>query len=782
MSTAARPGAGSATPVVDAVLLNPLAVPPGVGVWLRAWERRLRLAMRDATDQEPPGIPVPAWGEALAEVQGIDPDAEDGAFRLLLRRPLWQLEEASVARDTFDRYATTVLERLETARALLGAIGPLLAERRALVAEFGGRFPNRLAEQLAAVRARETDIARLRRAVDAERMRTRLGRARRALEGLAAVFHSAGDGFTDDASIHGETETLAEMQAALAIARGTRRRLQMHSSALQVRRGQLLAELRGLALSMPSADPAARTAVRRIEYTGVVLERLVNAAAREGSDAPGARDAPMWTGALAGALAAQHPGLDRFAWTPALLGVGAADSAAATRPMAEAELLHVVPLGNGLLYLSPDTESAVRVWTRTVRPGEMVECQVAPDMVDRHAGALVEADVAALFTGIDAEHSRWYATMARARARVVARSGGGWFARLEQRGSVTATAQPAWHIDGAGSAFRILRPSGTGIARGAGGKRDADVPVAVASDAPHAVFMGFTLREVRTGLRGEERAWVRGVTEAWPGSAEAVEREAELFARLHGHGTTASAGSAHGVPASEGIAHRHRDLALRPIAWGRLPDERVAYPLYRPPIATLDAPTRLRTWIVEREHHVVAVLADVARIVRATHAAGFALGACHTEAFAHALAWHPDPLTPVPTAVLAHAPCATRLGEPFAPPGAAGLTPGYYTMLRTPVLVPQVAGAQVATVERDMQAFGAFVLDLLLEQPVFARGTLDWFDAAAVVRARASQCSAHPTVAKHLADLIPEPLGWRRIGGMAARLASGTVTRLAELL
>ena len=178
----------------------------------------------------------------------------------------------------------------------------------------------------------------------------------------------------------------------------------------------------------------------------------------------------------------------------------------------------------------------------------------------------------------------------------------------------------------------------------------------------------------------------------------------------------------------------------------------------------------------------LAVLASVARIIDATHAAGFALGVCHAEAFAYTVAWSPDPLTPRPAAVLAHAPCAARLGEPFVPPGGSGLTPAYYRMLRTPVLVPQVAAAQPATVERDMQGFGAFVLDLLLEHPIFERGTLDWYDAPAVVRARASQCSPHPTIAKYLGDLIQDPVGWRRIADMCARLARGDVRKVAELL
>jgi len=221
---------------------------------------------------------------------------------------------------------------------------------------------------------------------------------------------------------------------------------------------------------------------------------------------------------------------------------------------------------------------------------------------------------------------------------------------------------------------------------------------------------------------------------------------------------------------------------LRPLAWVRLDGERGTWPLYRAPIATLDTPKRLRSWIAESDDHLLTVISAVARIIEAAHACDFALGVCHSEAFAYAISWTPHPLTPMPTAILAHAPCATRIGEPFVPPGGSTLSPAFYTMLRTPVLVPQVAGSQIATAERDMQGFGAFVLDLLLEHPIFERGTLDWYDAPAVVRARASQCSAHPTVAKHLGDLIHDPLGWRRLGDMMLRLAAGRVRKVAELV
>ena len=760
--TAERRGAAStSTPVSDAVLANPLAIPPGVAQWLRQWELLLRAALRAAEAPRVPQPPVPAWEEALAELRGLDPDAPESVFRLLLLRPLWQLEEGSPARDTFERYVRTVLDRIDAARALAQEIVPLREERDRLIADFAPRFPNRLAEQLERVRARDVDIARLRRASDARRMRARLARGRAALERLASLVPPDDDDSAVHARVDGETETIAEMTAALALAEQERRQLVLHPVALRAHRRHLVAQLRGLARSAPpgaraaDAEPRARTG----GHTAVVLEQLIHAAGAMDATPTRGRDAPVWTGAISAGLAAHHPGLDRFAWLPALLAADDAsvddDPTLAVAP----DLLHVVPVGDGLVHLSPQPSSAVRVYTRTVRLGESVECQVVPDLVPRHSAALLDADVAALFDGLDPDRSRWYSTASRARARVVARHGGGWFARLEQRGQLTVLEQPAWHRDGPGAAFRLLRPAAWH------NRLESVVP---SRDEPVASFLGFTTRECRTGLRDDERAWVRGLVSGWNGASEAIAREAELFSRLESQSADRTAASL--------------ELALRPLTWVRVEKERDRYPLYAVPLATVDAPRRLRSWIVESDDHLLAVVASVARILQAAHAAGFALGVCHAEAFAYTLAWSRHPLTPRPAAVLAHAPCATRLGEPFAPPGGTGLAPAYYRMLRTPVLVPQVAAAQPATIERDMQGFGAFVLDLLLEHPIYERGTLDWYDAPAVVRARASQCSPHPTIAKYLADSIQEPPGWRRLTSMLERLAAGKVEKVAELM
>jgi hypothetical protein len=767
MTAVAEQRRESGTPVSDAVLTNPLAVPAGVGQWLRGWERRLRDTAHWAqTRASVRGEPVPAFEEALAELREVHPDARDGLFRLLLRRPLWQLTEQSTARDSFDRYAATVIERVETALDLLHEIEPLCVEREILVAEFAELLPNRMAEQLARARARDEDIRRLRRAVDAQRMRGRLGRARAALQRMADVARAAGFEPSAGRVVAGEREALAELVVSLTVERGARRHLEQHTGALRDHRGRLAAELRGLALAAPRPAVPARSGPRA-GHTPAVLEQLIAASAgAEGTSLDGG-DAPLWTGALAAAASAQHPRQNQFTWVPALMTGAPVTDEPSAAPADEVHLLHAVPIGAGLIYLSPREEGVIRVRTRAVHLGDVVECQVSPDMVRRLPHALVDLDVAAMFDGLDAANSRWYSTSMRATVRVVASYGAGWFARLERQGSVATLDQPPWHAEGPGSAFRVLRPSLALPSPDAEGPAARPCAVAPANDRVHASFLGFTLRDVRTGLLGDERAWARGVTSTWRGALDSVRAEHALFSALQ-------RGAAH-LPRTSG------DLALRPLGWATVGEGQGSMPLYRIPLATLEAPAHLRGWIVEREEHFLAVASGVARIVETAHAAGYAVGVCHTEAFAYGIGWGPDPLVPVPTVMLAHAPCATRLGSPYAPPAAREMHPSHYRMLRTPVLVPVVAGAQTATPERDMQGFAAFLVDLLLEQPIVERGVVDWYDADRVVRQHAAASTTRPELVKQLMLTIDDPLGWRRVLSLCARLAAGSVKSVAEL-
>jgi hypothetical protein len=274
---------------------------------------------------------------------------------------------------------------------------------------------------------------------------------------------------------------------------------------------------------------------------------------------------------------------------------------------------------------------------------------------------------------------------------------------------------------------------------------------------------------VRTGLRGDERAWSRGLTGRWAGGGQATRNEWRLYAALLRHQ------SRQGTWGS--------DLALRPLCWATIGETKAPTPLYRIPFATLDAPGRLRNWIVERESNLVAILRAVARIVEAGHATGHAIGAFHTEAFASAISWSPDPLAPTPTVVLAHAPCSARFDEAYnAPPLGSDVLPTHYTMLRTPVLIPAVSLGQRASASSDLDAFAAFVLDLLLEQPLIDRDTIHWFDAGKIAHSRAVACAPkHAELVRWLVDAIEDPAGGRRLGDLVRQLATPGVARLAQL-
>ena len=182
------------------------------------------------------------------------------------------------------------------------------------------------------------------------------------------------------------------------------------------------------------------------------------------------------------------------------------------------------------------------------------------------------------------------------------------------------------------------------------------IPAAFTGDGPRASFLGFTLRDVRTGLAGDERAWVRGDTSRWRGATDSMRRELALMTALH---------RAVGERTPRGV-----EAGLQPLGWATVIDTDGPMPLYRIPLVTVEAHGHIRQWIIEQEVHLLAVLCGVARVIEAVHAAGYALGVHHTEAFAYGLSWGPQPLVPVPTVLLAHAPCAAHLGEPYAPPSA----------------------------------------------------------------------------------------------------------------
>jgi hypothetical protein len=80
-----------------------------------------------------------------------------------------------------------------------------------------------------------------------------------------------------------------------------------------------------------------------------------------------------------------------------------------------------------------------------------------------------------------------------------------------------------------------------------------------------------------------------------------------------------------------------------------------------------------------------------------------------------------------------------------------------------------------------MQGFGAFLIDLLLDRPIVDRGVVDWYDADRVVRGSAAECTRRPELVKHLIRAVDDPVGWRRLLELCARLAAGRVTSVAEL-
>jgi hypothetical protein len=369
-----------------------------------------------------------------------------------------------------------------------------------------------------------------------------------------------------------------------------------------------------------------------------------------------------------------------------------------------------MPLDRDLAFISQSIGSAIRVWSASAELGSTVEAQVAPDDVKQQQAAVVANDIEMVFDGFDRRQTRWYETKLRVELRLVAKCTDGWFARVVRRGELEPCTTPAWQTAGSGSSFRVLH-SADSLRRSVEDAEDSDevIEVAPAASSPIASFLGFGTNEVVTGLLEHQRAWLRTTTHPWKGVAVALRRERDLFRRM----AKKQAGAE----------------ALVQIASARLAGTRLGHPLYRIPNAFFPPDLgAFRHSIVEDQSVLTAVITAVARAIRSAHACDFTLGVCHLGAFAYAVNWKPHSLVPMPAVVLTHAPCATPVGEKYCPPPSPSPNAvPLYQMLHVPLVPPHVEGQQVAKPEDDMFAFGAFMLDLLLREPV-AAGALPWFD------------------------------------------------------
>jgi hypothetical protein len=694
----------TSTPLADAVLGNPLAIPAGVADWLRGWERVLREFREEIATALERYNWLLSLAESRAELDLLLEDEHLSAFRRLLRRPLNQLTSDGAARQSFDWTTEQIVLRGRTALALAPIAEDCLTKLDSLTIDFEGRMPNRLAELTLRYRLDRERLGRLRRVTDVQEFARYVDLVRSRLTDLARLL----DGVRLEAEVvPDDILSPFELFLALSLRRRERDSSAQLESAVPFERLELGRHLDDLA-----REPiAAASLTQPPRALGFLLEGALAHVRGTSIDVPyGWPDGALWVGAIAAINARRFGSPGSFSWVPLGIAGPHGQNAETTEEDNEIGPLRVMPLDRELAFISQSVRSAIRVWSASAELGSTVEAQVAPDDAKRQQPGIVASDVEMVFDGFDPRQTRWYETKLRVELRLIAKCADGWFARVVHRGELEPCETPPWQTAGSGSSFRVLL-SADSLRRNWEDAEDSDdvIEVARLASSPMASFLGFGTNEVVTGLLEHQRAWLRTSTHPWQAVAVGLRRERDLFRRM-----------AKKPSGAEGLVQ---------VATARLAGTRLGHPLYRIPNAFFPADLgAFRQRIVEDPGVLVAVITAVARAIRSAHACDFALGVCHLGAFAYAVSWRPNSLVPVPAVVLAHAPCATPVGDRYCPPPSPSpnAVPLYQT-LHVPLIPPHVEGQQIAKPEDDMFAFGAFMLDLLLKEPV-ATGAVAWFD------------------------------------------------------
>ena len=734
----ASPLSRDPTPIVDTVLANPLAVPGGVAEWLRRWESELRQVQSRLTDahKKLPWLAVVA--EALAEVDLILGSKRLSAFWMLLKRPLSQLVEGTAARTAFDRIAGGMLERGEIALAVAPLAEAAEARLTTLERAYGVALPTRFLELVRRYRIGHGDIGRLRRPAEAKLITERITRAETELQELAALV-----GFAELPMERVADEHLTPLELRLAFELRTRdrnahRQIEGTAPGERARLGQHLDQLARLSKKAASPSAASHPTIAMLEGTVSRLRHVSESVPH------GWTDGPLWVGAITAANARRFEIPDRFAWAPVGIQPATVQIEGATGDPSTAPL-RVMPLSGDLAYISRGVDTAIRLWSAETRLGSIVEAQVAASDIPDAQARLLSSDITMLFDGFDNRQTRWYENRRRAQLEVIARDSTGFYARIRRRGELKVLDDPAWRSETTGTGFRVLL-SAANLYDAGRDHTTAQEPVEVAriGTDPVATFLGFATVEVQTGLRDNERAWLRSTTYQWQGTSVSLERETELFRRI---GNDAP-----------------RIDALRRIGTARLAGSRRACPLYRVPSAFFAPdPAAFARRLTLHHRALLATFRSVAMVLRGVHHCGYALGACHLGAFAYCVDWSQYLGVPDPSVLLAHAPCATPLECTYIPPlPATPRAASRFSMLRLPVLTPMVEGQQKASAEDDMLCFGAFMLDLLLPTPIGEDAS--WFElmggAGAGVRSGSFE---HRALALAILDAVADGSGRRRM-------------------
>ena len=724
----------NATPIVDRVLTDSLAIPPGLDVWLRAVERRAR-SLRNTLERcalDPLVIArvdqVHRQVDALLERESVSP------LHRLLRRPLAQIGPGTPAARAFDAYTTRLFRQAEEVLEAQAGIAAVVDQISALRSEHGRRMPHFTELLLGRDDLRDEAMREVRRPSDVRMLLRRVEDLDLRLHRLSRHLPPPDHDERVFARDHEKRVSTAELWAALQLRLDERRRVENGPDPVHGLRLLQADQLRRLGRA-GGWERSART------LTHAAAEQLAQFSMEAGSEVayPGS-DTGLWTALLQAADRARFSALGPDAWQPRIsaapTGRSADESADST--------VYVVAIADGFAYLSREFQSPVRLWSRTAREGEVVEARVFGPSGSIIATERVATDIAPMFDGAALNEPAWYATQRRATLLVLGEYRHGWFARLQSRGAVRRLNVPAWQDgEGTATAVRVFESD-----RSASAERV--LLVGVTEPEAHR-FIGIDTYQVSVPRLGCRTAWLRTAGGSRSSQQEALGREQALFRALR---------------------RRSPELAARPLGLGQLPSGGKPGFLYASPLG-LRATGRsvAAEWLREDP---LPMLRAVFRTALAAHETGYALGVYHLDLFAFGLEPWGESGRVRPRATLVAAPLATRLGHSFTPPGTgAGLDPPEYPHLGFRGFAPAVQHGDVALPDLDLNGLALMCLEAMIDRPIssgVAQAT--WAGLPARIRQHATRF-VDADLARRIADALSPQ-------GSAAALRSLLEKALAE--
>jgi hypothetical protein len=713
------------TSIVDRVLIDPMAIPAQVDVWLREIEMRARElhgrvydALREA------GVPVPVLKEVVDELDRFLADPQSSPLHRLLRRPLSQLASGTPASSAFSRYTSSLFERAAEAINVQKHADALRAELEQLRRDFQTLIPRATTRALQATRLTEASVLGAGRSQDLRAMLARAGYVRSELRKLAD--HVPPGIPLELAGTAIDAPSVGELEAMLRL------RLRRRESA--VRTGMGIEDVRQLAaLQLKALVERSPERIDASRPQQVLAESLLGHALRAGAARVCAgKDTELWTTALSAADRMYWLEDAEDAWHPRVPLLGSRQDGQA----GPAAVFFALPLDEEYVLLSQHVPTVVRMWSGSLDVGATVDCRVfgiAGAPLDAAAAAL---DLDPLFEGRRSEPA-WYQTERRAKLEIIAATGEHVFARLVRRGKLQRlTGEASRSSVSVAGALRVL-------------SRPQHLPKSTllrveALPENSASFAGVVTTPVRAPIAELDRALLR--TTELPGGV--LEREREVFRALRWR-------SAVHAPA--------------PLPRGQM-EVRSGY-LYVPPIAFRIAESSpLGRWADEEP---LLFVRAAAQVMVAAHEAGYALAIYHPDAFAFGMFSNPASKRFEPRAVLMHAAAAVPLGERYRKVGGGPLADICYIRIGYRGAALPVAAGETSSCESDAAAFGLLVLEFLAKKSLHARSKrLSWDELESVIQEH-EDAFHHPKLARTFAEWILSRSDRTKLLAGVRRLAAG---------